>query len=335
MTVPEVTAGRRVTATDVAQAAGVSRATVGFVLNNTQGQTIRESTRERVLDAAVSLGYRPNSAAQALARGSSKIILLVLPDWPSGFSFRTYLDEASRVLDEAGYSLVTHTRHPRGTTRPLWESLNPDIVFGLAPFSSGEIASMRGCGIQRIFPDPARREAADLSMAVSTGPRLQVEHLYERGCRKLAYAAFDHPSLASLAEERHQAARSHADSLGLPPVDFRRIDYRDGSTDRAVRDWHGAGVTGVAAFSDDVAAAVAGAAIRAGIRVPADLAVIGHDDSPIAALFVPTLSTVRFDAAALGRGFADLALHQVEGRPTPRPGPSETATVVQRESTHA
>jgi DNA-binding LacI/PurR family transcriptional regulator len=54
---------RRATAQDVAQAAGVSRATVSFVLNDTPGQTIPESTRLRVLAAAKRLDYRPNNAA--------------------------------------------------------------------------------------------------------------------------------------------------------------------------------------------------------------------------------------------------------------------------------
>lgn len=329
----EPTSKRRVTAMDVAAAAGVSRATVGFVLNRTRGQTISEGTRERVLEAALRLGYRPNSAAQALASGRSRIILLVLPDWPVEFSFRIYLDEASRVLDEAGYSLVTYTRHPHGETRPLWELLNPDCVFGITPFSAHDVASMRGCGIRRIFPDPARWEAVDLSMAVSAGPRLQIEHLHERGHRNLIYAAFDEPHPSSLVQARHHVALTHAHTLGLPPLDIRHIDYHVGPADRTVRDWHAAGVTGIAAFNDDVAAAVVGAAVRVGIRVPEDLAVIGHDDNPIATMFVPALSTVRFDTVTLGRAFADLALHQIEDRPAPDWRPPANATLICRDST--
>lgn len=327
------TAKRRVTAEDVAAAAGVSRATVGFVLNRTRGQTISEGTRERVLEAAFRLGYRPNSAAQTLASGRSKIVLLVLPDWPVEFSFRRYLDEASRVLDEAGYSLVTYTRHPRGETRPLWELLNPDCVFGFAPFSLHDIASMQGSGIRRIFPEPTQRDPIDLSIAVSAGPQLQIEHLHDRGHRILAYATVDEPHPYSLAQARHQAALSHAASLSLRPIDTRYIDYRNGSADRAVRDWRDAGVTGVAAFNDDAAAAVVGAAVRVGIRVPEDLAVIGHDDSPVATMFVPALSTIRFDTAALGGRFAEYALRQIEGRPLSEWHSPEKAILVHREST--
>lgn len=60
---------RRATAADIARAVGVSRATVGYVLNDTPGQTISQATRERVLESARRLGYRPRAAAQALASG--------------------------------------------------------------------------------------------------------------------------------------------------------------------------------------------------------------------------------------------------------------------------
>ena len=137
---------KRVTAADVARSLGLSRATVGFVLNDTPGQTIPVATRERVLAEAKRLGYRANTAARALASGRSRIILLVLPDWPLDYSMRTHLDEASLALDEAGYSLVTMTPHPGGQAQPLWETLRPDVVIGMTPFSA-----------DRLDPDPRKR----------------------------------------------------------------------------------------------------------------------------------------------------------------------------------
>jgi DNA-binding LacI/PurR family transcriptional regulator len=332
--VSETTVRRRVTAADVAHAAGVSRATVGFVLNRTPGQTISESTRTRVLDAAVRLGYRPNGAAQALASGRSRIILLVLPDWPIEYRFRDFLDEASLALDEAGYSLVTYFRHPDGATRPLWESLNPDIVLGVGPFDHADVASMRACGVQRIYPEPGRDQAPpDTTLATAAGPRMQVTHLRERGHERLVYAALDEARLSSLVTARHTAARAHAESLGLPALNIDYLDYRNRATDQTVRGWRDSGVTGVVAYNDDVAAAVVGAALRLGLRVPDDLAVVGHDDSPIASIMVPALSTIRFDTVALARHFADLALSQLDGRPTAAHEPPANATVIRREST--
>ena len=91
---------KRVTAADVARALGISRTTVSFVLNNTPGQTIPAATRERVITEAKRLGYRPHMAARTLRSGQSRIVLLILPDWPMDYSMRTHLDEASLVLVE-------------------------------------------------------------------------------------------------------------------------------------------------------------------------------------------------------------------------------------------
>ncbi|MFJ9634805.1 LacI family DNA-binding transcriptional regulator [Streptomyces sp. NPDC101175] len=325
---------RRATAVDVAREAGVSRATVGFVLNRTAGQTISESTRDRVLDAARRLGYRPNSAAVALRSGRSRLVLLVLPDWPMVTALRGYVEAAEAALEERGYCLVTHTRPAGGPGRPLWESLNPELVYGITPFGTDDIASMRRCGVLEIFPDPEDPESVDLSLAVSTGPRLQVEHLYERGCRTLAYVAHSAARPPFLVDARYRAAQERARTLGLPPLELVRVDHRDASADRAVRAWRDAGITGVVGFDDDVAAVVVGAAVRAGIQVPGDLAVIGHDDTLPAAVFVPSLSTVRIDTEALGRAFAGMIVQRLEGASrTPLDFPADSATVVAREST--
>jgi DNA-binding LacI/PurR family transcriptional regulator len=323
---------RRVTAADIARDIGVSRATVGFVLNNTPGQTISESTRNRVLDAAARLGYRPHSAARTLASGRSRLVLLVLPDWPLEFSMRRYLEEASRVLEEAGYSLVTYTKHSATPARPLWESLDADIVVGFSPFEPDDLASMRASGVSAIFPDPDLTEEF-AGIGYADGPRLQVTHLHGRGHRRLAFAAPADRRVARLADERLRVAQQAASSLGVPTLDVRVIDHEDGSATEAVRAWRAGGITGVVAYNDDVACVVVGAAVRTGIAVPEQLAVIGHDDSPIASTFVPTLSSIRVDSGAAGRIVALLALRQADGRALPPEADRLDAAVVSREST--
>lgn len=320
---------RRVTAADVARSLGVSRATVGFVLNDTPGQTISETTRARVLAEAERLGYRPHRQAQALRRGSSRLVLLVLPDWPIEFNMRRHLEEASLALDEAGYSLVTYTRYEFGRARPLWELLSPSVVLGFAPFDEDEIASMRACGITEIFPAPEHADRFFETSAFTAGPRLQVQHLREHGHERLAFAASPDPRLSQLVGHR---ARSAGQSAGA--IDVRTVDHRDDSALAAVRRWRDEGRTGVVAYNDDVAAAVIGAAIRHGINVPGDLAVIGHDDSPLAAMFLPSISSVRLDPVNVGRYWAGLALLHAEGKTVNTDeAPDVNATVVPREST--
>ena len=78
---------------------------------------------------------------------------------------------------------------------------------------------------------------------------------------------------------------------------------------------------------------VAGAAISARLDVPADLSIVGHDDSPLASLFLPNLTSIRLDGTALGRLVADLVLAQIEGRDPAPPPLVAFETVIPREST--
>jgi DNA-binding LacI/PurR family transcriptional regulator len=321
---------RRVTAADIAREVGVSRATVGFVLNSTPGQTISPATKERVLEAAQRLGYRPHLAAQTLASGRSRIVLLVLPEWPMEYNMRRYIDEASIALDESGYSLVTMTPHEGGTARPLWETLQPDVVMGMAVFPPTTYAAIKASGVPAIIPGPDNVETASES-SFQRGPRMQVEHLIERGHSRLAYAASDDTRLSSLIESRHELASKAARGLGLAQLEKRVVSAA--SAGDHVSRWHQSGITGIVSYNDEIAAIVAGAAVRLGLRIPDDLAVVGHDDSPLSRIFVPSLSTVAIDDAGLGRYFAQLALSAAGDAPPPKWEPQAVATLIPREST--
>lgn len=321
---------RRVTAADVARSLGLSRAAVGFVLNDTPGQTIPEATRQRVLAEAKRLGYRPHTAARALASGRSQIVLLLLPDWPVDYSLRAHIDEASLVLDRAGYALVTRTPHPGGTAVPLWESLRPDVVLAMAPVSDEEYAAIVATGAVALIPG---REASEIGeeLHFDEGPRLQVAHLLESGRRRLAFAVPSDPRLAGLAEQRRVLAARTLEgeipggALAAASVDASNIGA-------VLADWIADGVDGVVAYNDDVAALVLSAAVRAGVDVPGSLAIVGHDDSPLAGLIVPSLSSVRVDTAGLGRYLAELALSRATGSAPPVAGPEATAVLIRRES---
>ncbi len=316
------------TAADIAAEAGVSRATVGFVLNRTTGQTISEQTRERVLEAAGRLGYRPHLAARALASGRSMIVVHVLPDWPLDHSMRVHLDAASEALDAAGYTLVSYTPHENGTTRPLWETLSPDVVIGTVPFAKDEVAAMRAAGIEHIVPAPGVRNPALASTPFGRGPALQMEHLTDLGHMRIGFAATADARLRALVEERVGLAQRTGKRLRVEYFDVQGI----GNAGDALRQWRRAGVTAVAAYNDEIAAAVLRAALQSGLRVPEDLAIIGHDDSPFAALLYPAVSTIRVDTAMVGRFLADTALASL-GAPEPAPLPPEAAELVVREST--
>ncbi|MGC7101782.1 LacI family DNA-binding transcriptional regulator [Amycolatopsis lurida] len=322
------------TAADVARSIGVSRATVGYVLNDTPGARISPETRARVLQAAERLGYQPSTVAQALARGRSRIVLIVLPDWPLEFSLRTQLDEAARVLDEAGYATITYTHHESEHVQPLWKLVEPEVVFGLIPFTPDEVRSIRAAGITRIVPDPDHHVDPDAMPVVLAGPQLQVRHLASRGHHKLAFAATPDSRLAGLSAIRQRVVEREAARLGLELLDARQIDYRDNDLPSVLHGWLATGITGVVAFNDEVAGTVVGTAVRAGIPVPDELAVIGHDNTPMASYFAPTISTVGLDSVGVGRWMADQVLRRAEDRAAQHPDfPEPTTFLVERAST--
>ncbi|MFB7890592.1 LacI family DNA-binding transcriptional regulator [Microbacterium sp. NPDC056044] len=323
---------KRVTAADVARSLGLSRATVGFVLNDTPGQTIPSGTRDRVLAEAKRLGYRANAAAQTLASGKSRIILLVLPDWPMDYSMRTHLDEASLALDEAGYTLVTMTPHPGGRARPLWETLRPDVVMGMVPFTQEQLDQIRGSGVPQIIPPVAAgEEGAVGDLGYTDGPRMQVEHLLDRGCRRLAFAASADPRIADLVAQRRALARHTLSTLDGSTLAAEAAITESNAADQ-LRSWIDQGVDGIVAYNDDIAAIMLGAALRSDLAVPGRLAIVGHDDTPLARLVVPALSTVRVDNAGLGRYLAELALSAATGSPPPLAGPETDAHLIIRET---
>jgi hypothetical protein len=96
---------RRVTLHDVARRAGVSQPTVSLVLGNHPTARIAPGTRERVLEAARALGYRPNVVARSLVRGRSYTLGVLVPDLANPF-FADVVAGAERVASEAGYALL-------------------------------------------------------------------------------------------------------------------------------------------------------------------------------------------------------------------------------------
>lgn len=323
--------GRRVTAADIARSLGVSRATVGFVLNETPGQTISAATTERVLAEARRLGYRPHVAARALASGRSHIVLLVLPDWPIEYSLGQNIDEATHALDEHGYALITFTPHEGARSRPLWETLQPDVVMGLFPFPESLVRSMRASGIERIIPDPEEDRTG--GRYSEDGPRLQVEFLHSLGHERLGFARPSDPRLTELANAREAAAIAAAIAAGLPSPTSLEISPARAEYDPPVREWVDAGITAIAAFNDDVAAAIIGASARADISVPGDISIIGHDDTPLTTAIEPRISSVRIDSTGLGHHLATLALNAIEGTRTASWAQTPAVSLIVRAST--
>ena len=330
------TARRRPTSADVARLAAVSRATVSYVLNDTPHQSIPEATRRRVLDAAAELGYTPSAAARALRSGRSNIVLALLPDWPIGPAVGGIMEQLSAALAAEGLTFLAHpqvTGH--GDLAQLWKAISPVAVLNFGQLGRAEIDSIRAAGVdvtlslgggeggRTLFPDLGSR----------TG-RIQAEHLAARGHARIGYAFPDNPRIRAIAEARLDGVRAACAELGLGEPDVRTVPLAERPAADAVAAWRQASppVTGICASGDQYAFAVLAGMRAHGLDAPQDLAVVGVDDIPTAALADPPLTTIAMDPAILARHAVRHIIAAVNGERRPsRPGPDPLRLVV-RES---
>ena len=333
---PQRARSRPPTAADVARRAGLSRATVSYVLNNTPHQVIPEPTRARVLEAAAELGYTPSAAARALSKGRSDVVLLLLPDWPIGHSLGALLEDLSTELAAHGLTFVAH---PHTAARPfseVWKAITPAAVISFEELDETEKARMRGAGV--VFAvalfGGLRSSGRAMDIPEERAGRLQAEHLASTGHRKLGYAWPDDPRLHTFARARLAGVRHSCADLGLDEPVVVTVPLTSDGAAEAVKALSNVtpAITGVCAYNDEVAIAVLAGAGRHGIVVPEELAVIGFDDIPTAGVVLPPLTTVRTDGSALSGFIVSSILRGLEGRSAPRRPGSDIHSVVRRES---
>jgi DNA-binding LacI/PurR family transcriptional regulator len=322
----------RVTSADIARAAGVSRTTVSYVLNDTPGVSVSGATRERVRAVADRLGYAPSAAARALRRGRSDLVVAVLPDWPVGPVVDDLLDHLTDVLASRGLFVLVHHHRDSRDLADLWRAVSPLAVVGLAPFTPADASAMTRAGIQVVGSVEPGGEpgTGDFDASQRGIGALQARHLAGAGHPRLAYATTDDPRLGRFAAARLAGFREACATLGLPSPRPVAVPVGVPAT-AAVRAWSGAGVTAVAAYNDDVALAVLAGAREAGLAVPSALAVVGVDDSPAARVAAPPLTTVAQPVDRQAEHLAAEVLAALDGRDTP-PWPSDGARVVVRGS---
>ena len=324
---------RRPTSHDVARAAGVSRATVSYVLNDVTRQRISPEVRQRVWKAVEDLHYTPDHNARMLKTKESDIVLVVMVGATPGPLLAQVIDHLTRRVAAAGYTpLIDFT----GTPSPTAFSRACERIQPVAVVAPGALLSPR-------IVKTLELNGARCVLAVGKGPgksiaRLRYSqepvgeaaatYLSERGRKRLLVVLPDDPRLADIGTERFNGIRQVFDGRRLRvlkvPMDL------DAARDRildAVR--KKPAVDAVFAYNDEFALIVLQVLRDAGIEVPDDIAVMGCDNLLFAGLTRPSLTTMDF--GDIGGQIADHLLAMLEGRPRP-PGTMGLPTVISRES---
>jgi DNA-binding LacI/PurR family transcriptional regulator len=319
----------------VAAEAGVSRATVSYVLNGSdQKHRITPATRDRVLEAAQRLGYEPNAVALALRAGRTEIVLVEMPNWPLGPPVAEAIDTIVESLEQLGYTPLVHFRRadPRSLTRAS-QRVHPVAVIAPGSELPLEVTErLRALGARGVvaFADRPLPHVYTYVIDQTRIGRLAVEHLARRGHRRVLAIMPDDPVLRGLAEERlsgaREAAGEHAVALRSVEVPVRRDAINQVLTSELGPSGQ---ATAIYAFNDELALVALELLRERGVSLPDQMALIGCDDSPAAQLIRPRLTTLRFDAHGRWREIAGYlhAMISGEGR-VPEMTISEPAVVL-------
>jgi len=292
---------KRPTSRDVAAAAGVSRATVSYVLNGADAKhRITPATRDRVLAVAERLGYEPNAVALALRAGRTEIVLVEMPNWPIGPPVAEAINTMVEALEQLGYTPLVHFQRadPQSLARASQRVHPVGVIAPGRELSSEVVARLRAVGARGLVAFDQRQLPHVYTYVIEQSRigRLAIEHLADRGHRRVLALMPDEPGVRELVDQRlagaTAAAREHRVTLRSARVLVSRDSIERtlaGELDRPKR------ATGIYAFNDEQALVALGVLRDRGVSIPDDMALIGCDDSPAAERVRPRLTTVRFD----------------------------------------
>ncbi len=308
---------------DVAVVAGVSHQTVSRVLND--HPSVRGETRRRVLDAIATLGYRRNSAARTLVTRRSGAIGVVTGGsalyGPTGTLVA--LEGAART---AGYfvSVATVPVFDGDSMGPPLEHFLDQGVEGIVVIASQTDAVRAVADFDAPVPVVVVSSAAEVGGHVHVvgvdnrdGARQATRYLIDRGHRHIVHVAG--PTDWFEAQDRVAGWREACMAAGLTTPEPVQGDWSARRGYEIGGELARAGAPeAVFAANDQLALGLLRAFWEHGVQVPGDVAVVGFDDEAGAAYYVPPLTTVRQDFAALGRAAISSLLYALDGRPVQR-----------------
>jgi DNA-binding LacI/PurR family transcriptional regulator len=298
---------------DVARLAGVSHQTVSRVFQD--HPRVSTETRAKVLAAAAQLDFRPNAFARALATGRSRTLGVVSFD-ATLFGPASMISEIERCAREADYftSVIALQSASQRTISEAAERLRGQGVDGLIVIP-GHVPLTHTT--KHLPPDlpivVMESETIVPSVGVDqyTGPKAATRYLLDLGHRTVHH--LPGPMSWLEARERHRGWHDALTEAGAPVPQTIPGDWSAGSGySRGLALAADPEVTAVFAANDQNALGLLRALHEAGRRVPDDVSVIGFDDIPEAAYFIPPLTTIRQDFAAVGRSSVNLLLEQIE-----------------------
>ncbi len=292
------------TSVDVARRAGVSQSAVSLVFGGKAAGRVGKRTQEAILHAAHELGYRPNTAARTLRSGRSRLVALAVPDVSNPY-FAAVLQGAEHAARKYGYAvMLASVRDEQDWQQVILDALTSRTVDGfllceLQPPTASEHTALQG---KAVMVNAGSLVLPSLQLDVEAGMHAAMTHLLHLGHTKIAHLA-----AAVDTETFHLRHRAYLDALqraGCPLTSAYHVQasFTIEAAHQAARS--------VLAYADPPSAFVCDSDVLAvGVykaakdlqrSIPLDLSVASFDDSVIARILDPELTTVAIPASAIG-----------------------------------
>lgn len=316
---------KSVTLYDVAEYADVSYQTVSRVIN--QASHVSEKTRLKVEAAMAALNYVPNRVAQQLAGKLSQTIGLAT----TNLSLHAPSQIVAAIKTQAGnmnFNVVISMVEQPGLAacKAAVNSLLSQRVDGLIvniPLENEEAQALqRACGnVPTLFLDVSPDLGANLIIFdPGEGARLGVEHLISLGHQRIAL--LNGPLTSVSARLRFEGWKQTLNSHGLEAFAVMEGDWSSLSgyeqVSRLLREGKTPG--GIIVANDQMALGALRALAEQGLAVPADVSVVGYDDTEDSACFIPPLTTIKQDFRNLGKASVNRLvelIHEPGAQPAP------------------
>ncbi|MEV4581103.1 substrate-binding domain-containing protein [Nonomuraea jabiensis] len=307
---------------DVAAHAGVSPGTVSNVLN--RPGKVAPATRERVEAAISELGFVRHGSASSLRAGHSRTIGLSVIDIGNPF-FTEVAAGVEDVASELGYAVIlgnsagSQDKEDRNL-RVLAEHRVRGVLITPSGEDPGRLDRLRERGISVVLVDHPAHRPDQCAVAVDdvAGGRAAVTHLLAKGARSVAYVTG--PMTIRQCVERWEGAKAAMRAAGLDPGDLKVAETATMTAragEKAAADLIESGLPeAVFCANDLLALGVLRALLRAGVRVPEDVALMGYDDIDFAAASTVSLSSMRQPTYQLGRIATELLLDECDNPET-------------------
>ena len=313
---------RRSTIVDVAREARVSIKTVSRVFN--EAANVRPETRERVTEAATRLKYHPNVIAQGLVGRRSYLLGLFYENPSPNYVVELQLGVLDRLRDERYRMVVFPVESVSAVADDIVRLVRSAALDGviLTPPASDHPAILENL-IEAQFPFVriAPTTALDVAPRNTTNDvaasRLLVEYLIGLGHRRIGMIKGDptHPSADERTRGYKQALQQAGIRLDESLIEQGMFNFASGLNAALRLLSQDDRPTAIFAQNDDMAAGVIAAAHDQGIAVPRELSVVGFDDSAIATVVYPRLTTIHQPVRDMAKAAADTLIAILEEKP--------------------